>query len=221
MLAYSWIRGGNIDVQLKELKGIGEKTSDLLNKLSIFSVEDLIDFYPRDYDVYENTIFVNDINDYLDKPAVAIDGIVANTPDMKRIGKLMIISTIIKDEKGQGIKATWFNMPYLKATLRMGYRFVFRGRVIYKNNGFVMEQPVMYTMAEYAKLLNEMQPIYSLTKGLSNKIVTKAVAQALEIFNLQTKPALFLHSSPLSQLASGLRRTAFDFLQHNLSFAAG
>jgi len=172
-------------MQLKELKGIGEKTSDLLNKLSIFSVEDLVEFYPRNYDIYENTVFVNDINDYLDKPAVAIDAIVANTPDMKRAGNLMVISAIIKDEKGQGMKATWFNMPYLKTTLRMGYRFVFRGRVIYKNNGFVMEQPVMYTMAEYAKLLNEMQPIYSLTKGLSNKIVTKAVAQALEIFNLQ------------------------------------
>ena len=185
MLAYSWIRGGNIDVQLKELKGIGEKTSDLLNKLSIFSVEDLIDFYPRDYDVYENTIYVNDINDYLDKPAIAIDGIVANTPDMKRISNLMIISTIIKDEKGHGIKATWFNMPYLKTTLRMGYRFVFRGRVIFKNGGYVMEQPVMYTMADYAKLLNEMQPIYSLTKGLSNKIVTKAVALALAIFRSQ------------------------------------
>ncbi|SEW27856.1 ATP-dependent DNA helicase RecG [[Clostridium] fimetarium] len=172
-------------MQLKDLKGIGAKTSDLLNKLSIFSVEDLVDFYPRDYDVYENTIFVNDINDYLDKPAIAIDGIVANTPDMKRISNLMIISTIIKDEKGQGIKATWFNMPYLKTTLRMGYRFVFRGRVIFKNGAYVMEQPVMYTMSDYAKLLNEMQPIYALTKGLSNKIVTKAVAQALEIFSLQ------------------------------------
>jgi len=172
-------------MQLKALKGIGEKTSDLLNKLSIFSVEDLIEFYPRNYDVYEDPVFVNDINDYLDKPAVAIDAVVANTPDMRRAGNLMVISTIIKDEKGQGMKVTWFNMPYLKTTLRMGSRFVFRGRVIFKNGGFVMEQPVMYTMAEYGKLLNEMQPIYSLTKGLSNKIVTKAVAQALEIFGLQ------------------------------------
>jgi len=172
-------------MQLKELKGIGEKTSELLNKLSIFCVEDLVNFYPRDYDIYENTIFVKDINDYMDKPAVAIDAIVANTPDMKRAGNLMIISAILKDELGQGMKATWFNMPYLKTTLRMGYRFVFRGRVIFKNGGYVMEQPVMYTMADYAKLLNEMQPIYSLTKGLSNKIVTKAVALALAIFRSQ------------------------------------
>jgi len=172
-------------LQLKELKGIGEKTSELLNKLSIFCVEDLVNFYPRDYDIYEDTIFIKDINDYLDKPAVAIDAMVANTPDIKRASNLMIISAILKDELGQGIKATWFNMPYLKTTLRMGYRFVFRGRVIFKNGGYVMEQPVMYTMADYAKLLNEMQPIYSLTKGLSNKIVTKAVAQALQIFSLQ------------------------------------
>jgi len=70
-------------VQLKELKGIGEKTSELLNKLSIFSVEDLVEFFPRDYDVYENPVFVKDMNDYLDKPAVAIDAVVVNTPDIK------------------------------------------------------------------------------------------------------------------------------------------
>lgn len=167
-------------MQLKELKGIGDKTSSLLNKLSIFTVEDLIEFYPRDYDIYEKTVLVKDINEYMDKPAVAIDGMIANTPDIKHVGNLMIISTIIKDEKGQGIKLTWFNMPYLKTTLRIGYRFVFRGRVVFKNGGFVMEQPVMYTIADYANLLNEMQPIYSLTKGLSNKLVTKAVTQALE-----------------------------------------
>jgi len=172
-------------VQLKELKGIGEKTSELLNKLSIFSVEDLVEFFPRDYDVYENPVFVKDMNDYLDKPAVAIDAVVVNTPDIKHAGNLIIISAILRDELGQGMKATWFNMPYLKTTLRMGYRFVFRGRVIFKNGGFVMEQPVMYSMGDYAKLLNEMQPIYSLTKGLSNKIVTKAVAQALQICNVQ------------------------------------
>lgn len=172
-------------MQIKELKGIGEKTSELFAKLSVFSVEDLIAFYPRDYDIYEPPVFVNEINEYSDKPAVAIDAMVTQTPDFRRAGNLSIVSTIIKDEQGQKIKATWFNMPYLKNALRLGSRFVFRGRVIFKNGGYVMEQPAMYTMAEYSSLLNEMQPIYSITKGLSNKIVTKAVAQALEMTKIE------------------------------------
>lgn len=177
--------GDGNKVQLNELKGIGEKTSSLFNKLSIFTVEDLIKFYPRTYDIFEKPVLVKDINDYSDLPAVAVEGMIVNSPDMKHVGHLMIITTIIKDENGQGIKVTWFNMPYLKTTLRMGYRFVFRGPVVFKNGGFVMEQPIMYTIADYAKLLNEMQPVYSLIKGLSNKIVTKAVAQALEKFSLK------------------------------------
>ena len=166
-------------MQIKELKGIGEKTSELFGKLSVFSIEDLLEFYPRDYDVYENPILVSDISEHTDKPAIAVDGVVAKTPEFRRAGNLLMTSIYIRDEQGQLLKATWFNMPYLKNTLRLGHRYIFRGRIIFKNGAYVMEQPAMYTMASYAELLNEMQPVYSLTKGLSNKIVTKAVSQAL------------------------------------------
>ena len=61
--------------------------------------------------------------------------------------------------------------------------YVFRGHLAFKKGVFVLEQPQMYTMAAYGQLMGSMQPIYPLTKGLSNKTVAKAVWQALEKYN--------------------------------------
>ncbi len=98
-------------------------------------------------------------------------------------GKLSIISTIVRDEKGEGIKCVWYNMPYLKSSLRQGMRYIFRGRVVIKNSQKILEQPQIYTIAQYNEIKGVMQPVYPLTKGLSNKTVTKAVKQAIELFD--------------------------------------
>ncbi len=74
-------------------------------------------------------------------------------------------------------------MPYLKSSLRQGMRYIFRGRVVIKNSQKILEQPQIYTVAQYNEIKGVMQPVYPLTKGLSNKTVTKAVKQAIELFD--------------------------------------
>lgn len=167
-------------MNITELKGIGEKTADLLNRLSVYTVEDLVGFYPRDYDVYEEPVFINDYIQEPEKNITAIDGMVVKSVDMYSTGRVKVISTQIKDEKGNTCKCTWFNMPFLRNSLKIGARYVFRGHASIKKNQLVLEQPQLYTLADYRKLMGEMQPIYPLTKGLSNKTVAKAVRQALE-----------------------------------------
>lgn len=173
----------NNDVDIKQLKGVGEKTADLLNRLSVYTVGNLVGLYPRDYDVYEEPVFVKDINEEQIGNTISVEGVVAKKIDVYRTGKLAIISTVIRDINGDIIKCSWFNMPYLASSLKIGMRYVFRGHLAVKNNALVLEQPAMYTMAQYAELKGSMQPIYPLTKGLSNKTVTKAVKQALEAYN--------------------------------------
>lgn len=171
-------------MDIKQLKGIGDKTADLLNRLSIYTVDDLVGLYPRDYDVYEEPVFIHDLNEEDENTTISIDGIVAKKVEMYRTGKLTILSTTIRDEEGNNIKCSWFNMPFLKTNLRQGMRYVFRGHLATKRGERVLEQPQMYTMAAYHEIMGTMQPIYPLTKGLSNKTVTKAVRQALEKYNV-------------------------------------
>ena len=62
-------------------------------------------------------------------------------------------------------------------------RYIFRGRFVIKNGIKILEQPQMYTRSQYSEIEGTMQPIYPLTKGLSNKTVANAVHQALEKFD--------------------------------------
>ena len=84
----------------------------------------------------------------------------------------------LRDETGT-VQLNWYNMPFLRSTLKAGERFVFRGKVAKKRGKLVMEQPEIYRPAQYSALVHSMQPVYGQTKGLGNKTIAKAVAQAL------------------------------------------
>ena len=155
-------------MKITELKGIGE---------------DLVGLYPRDYELYQEPAFISTLSPDYENTNVVIDGVVSKKIDVYHTGKLAVISTFINDENGDRIKCTWFNMPFLKSSLKLGMRYIFRGRFVIKNGIKILEQPQMYTRSQYSEIEGTMQPIYPLTKGLSNKTVANAVHQALEKFD--------------------------------------
>lgn len=156
---------------LGKIKGIGEKTEQKFHKLSLFSVNDLLEHYPRGYEVYE---MPKPISSAIEGTTIAIEAGIATIAEIKKIRNLQVITCMVRDPSGM-IKLTWFNQPFLKNTLRMGARFIFRGKVTRKNGSLVIQQPKIYKQEEYRVLLNVMQPIYSLTEGLTNHAVLKAV----------------------------------------------
>ena len=170
-------------MKITELKGIGEKYAQLLGRLSVYTVEDLVGLYPRDYELYQEPAFISTLSPDYENTNVVIDGVVSKKIDVYHTGKLAVISTFINDENGDRIKCTWFNMPFLKSLLKLGMRYIFRGRFVIKNGIKILEQPQMYTRSQYSEIEGTMQPIYPLTKGLSNKTVANAVHQALEKFD--------------------------------------
>lgn len=170
-------------MKITELKGIGEKYAQLLGRLSVYTVEDLVGLYPRDYELYQEPAFISTLSPDYENTNVVIDGVVSKKIDVYHTGKLAVISTFINDENGDRIKCTWFNMPFLKSSLKLGMRYIFRGRFVIKNGIKILEQPQLYTRSQYSEIEGTMQPIYPLTKGLSNKTVANAVHQALEKFD--------------------------------------
>ena len=167
-------------MNIRDIKGIGEKTEKLFNKLSIYTDRDLIEYYPRNYDYFTPPITLDMIDSTNGTPA--IEGVIVSNPVNKKIRNLNILSVNVKDNNGEILKLTWFNMPYLKNSLKIGYKFIFRGQI--KRDRFernpVMEQPVIFSLADYDKKLGVLQPVYPITKGLSNNMITKAVSVALE-----------------------------------------
>lgn len=90
-------------MNITTLKGIGTKTAELFAKLGIYTTQDLLKFYPRDYDVYEEPILVDELTSDYEATVLAVYGIIARKIDVYDTGKLSIISTIVRDEKGKAI----------------------------------------------------------------------------------------------------------------------
>ena len=158
------------------LKGIGEKTAGLFARLGVHTVEDLLHDYPRAYDAYEEPVPVGRLQE---NTTAAVAGQLLKTASVRRFKNVQVIVVTIKDMTGS-LQLTWYNMPYLRNTLQMGQFLVFRGRVVKKGGRLTMEQPEIFTPEAYEAVRDSMQPIYGQTKGLGNKAIVRAVAQALE-----------------------------------------
>lgn len=166
---------------IRVLKGVGEKTEKLFQKIGVVQVGDLLRYYPRDYDIFKEAESIGTLKD---QEKGAIIGTITENIDVKRVRNLTVISTVIADVTGK-CRLTWFNMPFLRNTLKRGMTMVFRGKMAVRNNQRVMEQPEIYTPAAYQQKLNSMQPIYALTAGLTNNLVTKMVREVLEQSELE------------------------------------
>lgn len=172
-------------MRILEVKGIGEKTEKLFQKLGVYTTDDLIEFYPRNYDMYQAPIRVCELDN---QSVAAFRCVIVTTPVIRQVRKLSILILNVKDEDGENITVKWYNMPFLKNKFQIGQHYVFRGKVsknnFYgkdRNNGKItLEQPEIYLPEEYAGKQGALSPIYRLTEGLSNKIVTKSVKQVIE-----------------------------------------
>lgn len=165
-------------MQLKELKGIGEKTEKVLNRAGIRKVEDILDYYPRYYDTFEEPVLVRNLEN---DRTQAVYGTVVREISVRYAKRLQIVEGYIRDKEGNPIKATWFNAPYMKNTLHSGDVRVFRGFIHESRGSYVIDQPKIYTNEQYNRKMGEMQPVYPLVSGLTNNTVQKITKQALKL----------------------------------------
>ena len=169
--------------QLRELKGVGEKTEELFQKIGITTTDDLLHYYPRNYDAYEEP---EEIGSLKENTVAAIRATITTGVYVNKIRNLQVISITVADTTGR-LAVAWFNAPYLKNTLKKGSCFILRGKVSRKKGRLEMEHPEIFTPAAYEEVLHSMQPIYGLTAGLTNKLIIKLMHQILEEQNLQTE----------------------------------
>ena len=166
----------NDKTPLRELKGVGDKTEKLFQKIGITTVEELLRYYPRTYDIYEEPVEIASAEE--DK-TVSIRATIATGIYINQIRNLQVLTTTVTDASGR-LPVAWFNAPYLRGTLKKGSVFILRGKIIRKKGRPQMEHPEIFTPAAYEEIIHSMQPVYGLTKGLSNKMITKLVHQILD-----------------------------------------
>lgn len=199
------------------LKGIGEKTAGLFARLGIYTVEDLLHDYPRAYDAYEEPVPVGKLQE---NTTAAVAGQLLKTASVRRFKNIQVIVATVKDMTGS-LQLTWYNMPYLRNTLQMGQFLVFRGRAVKKGGRLTMEQPEIFTPEAYEAVRDSMQPIYGQTKGLGNKAIVRAVAQALEQRQLEREylPPSLREKYELAEYNYAIEHIHFPSSRQELLFA--
>ncbi len=174
----------NLDNQITELKGIGEKSANLFHKLNIFSLRDLLFYFPRDYETFGPAVKVSEARS---GEICTVKLTIVGTVMVKKVRNMSVLSVNAQDDTGN-VQLTYFNMPYLKNVLKPGTKHLFRGDIKMKGITKYMDQPRIYKEEEYRELLAYIQPRYSLTKGLTNQGITKAVKQLMELCPMPKEP---------------------------------
>lgn len=183
-------------IPVNRIKGVGEKTAALFGKINVYTVDDLIRHYPRDYETYDAPVSIREASP---GSVQAVYGQITAIPNVKKVRNLSILNAILKDDNGDSIQLTFFNMPFLKKVLKPGGFYLFRGLVQQRGTHKLMEQPRMFTWDEYIQKSGRLLPRYALTKGLTNQTVQKSVTQALEYYPPEKEylPQMILQKYPM------------------------
>ena len=162
-----------LEKEIQYVKGVGPNRAVLLQKLGIDTLEDLITYYPREYEDRSKPKMIAHL---LDGEEALIEAIVVSRMSEQRIRKNMTIyKLIVRDETGTCL-LTWFNQKYLKK------KYKFYGKVSVKYGKIEMNSPV-YDTEETTKNTGKIIPIYPATFGLPQTTIRQVMENGLKVAN--------------------------------------
>ena len=176
----------DIKQSVQYIKGVGPSRVKLLNLLGIFTIEDLINYYPRTYEDRTKVTKIAELEEgqYALIEGVAVSG--ASTFRMKR--NMTLTKLIVEDDTGRAL-ITWFNQDYVKNKLHAKEKYKFFGKVQKKAGVIEMNSPV-FDGEDENKNTGKIVPVYPTTKGLNQASIRQAIENALLLIGRQINETL-------------------------------
>lgn len=171
-----------LNKSIKYIKGIGPKRAEMLKRLGIENIMDLLYYVPREHSDRSQILSITEIKDY--EGEVTIQGSVVAIQEAQPRRGMKIVKVAIHDETGLAF-GVWFNQPYIKNQFKNGDMVIFSGKINQKN--YNRYRKLELTNPVYEKLdsnehvhTSRIVPIYSLTEGVSQKIIREMVKNAMD-----------------------------------------
>lgn len=209
-----------INDSIKILKGIGPKKELEFSKLNIKKIEDLIYFFPKSYQDRTEIKSLSMCNDQEHTGIVVkIKGF---SKDIYIRGKRLTITKAIIEDKGTIGEAIWFNMPFIKNTLKTGEIYYLYGKIKKKFNHIQIETPDYKRIDVSAFHGQGIIPIYKLTSKLKQKEIRKFIDLALVGVMGQIEeylPSKLRHKFNLCEINFALENIHFPKDFHNYRIA--
>ena len=168
----------NLQDSIMDLKGVGEQVGRKLNKLGIFTIQDMIEHYPREYEDRRKITALAEME--LDTPMNVLV-VVASTPQVTKKGHHVLVTFRVKDATGS-IFVTFYGQAYMKNNFSVGERYLMYGKIKRQYGKVEMDSPEYQKVVDVNKIgeVAKITPIYSSTQKLSQKVIRSLIAQSLE-----------------------------------------
>ncbi len=157
---------------LESIKGIGPKSIQLLNRLGVFTLEDMVSFYPYRFDVLEKS----DLNVINQDDKVILDGIVGSNPNVFFFNKKLNKMSFQLETNNTLLTVTIFNRAFFKSHLQIGTKVTIIGKYDKKHSSVVASEIRLGLLPPIPVI----EPIYHTTNGISNSQLHKWILSSLE-----------------------------------------
>lgn len=173
-------------VPISNLSGVSNARLVYFQKLGIFSVGDLLYFFPKDY---ENRMNQKKVAELSDEESATVTVQILEVSSRRVRQNLTLISVMAEDETGV-LKLTFFNQKYLINSLKAGQKLTVFGKVNRRIGYFEMTNPSIQKNLKGGIFSENFIPKYTLTKGLTQGVVQKIIVQALTFAKEHTEETL-------------------------------
>jgi ATP-dependent DNA helicase RecG len=185
-------------------KGIGPQRAELLARLNLFTVRDLLFYFPRTYEDFSE---VKTVDQLVEGEAAGVCGVVEEI-DMRNTGIGRSLLGVLIRQGDQYLRALWFNQPYLRERFALGQRVVFSGQAKLAGLRWEMHHPkIDWLSPEEGAPKGQVLPVYGLTEGISQSTMRRMIRGVVDHYTEvldEVFPDLFLVQHNLLPLKTAL-----------------
>lgn len=198
----------DLEKEVQFIKGVGPNRVKLLNRIGIYTLNDLITYFPREYEDRSRT---KNIAELIDGEEALISAFpVGRMIELKIRRNLTLCKLYVRDETG-GCELIWYNQGYLKNVFKQNVRYNFYGKIKKKNGKYEIQSPV-YEENGADKSTGKIVPIYPLTYSLTQRVLSSIIEAGInEVYgNLEeTLPSYIIEKYKLMDINSAYKQIHF------------
>ena len=208
----------DLNKNIQYIKGVGPARVKLLNKLGIYTLNDIINYFPR---TYEDRSKTKKLSDIYDGEEILVIAKVITTVVVRKIRKGLTIYKVIVSDKTNNCEITWYNQEYIKNKIKKGNTYKFYGKVNSKFGKLEMNTPIIEEI-NISKNTGKIVPIYPSTNNLTQNVLRLIVENAIEEIKGQIKetlPEYILKEYNLCNLEYAIKKIHFpdNFSEYNIA----
>ncbi|MDB5185555.1 MAG: recG [Candidatus Saccharibacteria bacterium] len=188
------------------LKGVGEELAKKFASLGVYTVGDLLEYYPRRYDDYSHVLPINRI-----KPGVVTIKAVIKQAKGHFVRRGMHITEAVASDETGSVRLIWFNQPYRAAAIKADSEYYISGEFALKRQRLSIQNPSVELVSEFPVNTARIIPIYRETRGLKSAQIRRLIRESLPLLPsyTETLPAWMIEEQKLIPKAAALRTMHF------------